>query len=133
MRSSKQTEDDMTARADHLDEPALRRLRRALEAKRDSLVRARDASRGDQRGGADGEVEDGDVAERMIEQEAALRLAAFDSALLDDVARALAKLDAGAYGVSEDSGAPIPLARLEAVPWARRTAEEEEAHHRRRG
>lgn len=133
MQWSTQTEDDMTARANHLDEPALRRLRHALEEKRDALQRARDASRGDQRGGADGEVEDGDVAERMIEQAAALRLAAFDASLLDDVERALAKLEAGAYGLSEDSGRPIPLARLEAVPWARRTAEEEEAHHRRRG
>ncbi len=36
-----------------------------------------------------------------------------------EVERALAKLQDGRYGVSEKSGAPIPYARLAAVPWAR--------------
>jgi DnaK suppressor protein len=110
----------------HLDDQALARLRRALTDKRDALQRARAASAGEQRAGNDCEIEDGDMAERVIEQDEALRIAAFDAALLSDVERALAKIEAGSYGVSEDSGAAIPLARLEAVPWARRTAEEEE-------
>jgi DnaK suppressor protein len=38
---------------------------------------------------------------------------------LVEVERALAKLDAGNYGMSEETGAPIPYARLAAVPWAR--------------
>ena len=38
---------------------------------------------------------------------------------LDDVERALAKLDAGTYGMCEDCGQPIDPLRLEAKPAAR--------------
>ena len=38
---------------------------------------------------------------------------------LDDVERALAKLDAGTYGVCEVCGKEIPSARLEAMPATR--------------
>lgn len=41
------------------------------------------------------------------------------------VERAEARLAAGTYGVSIESGAPIPDERLEAIPTAERTAEEE--------
>ncbi len=41
--------------------------------------------------------------------------------------RAEARLAAGTYGVSIESGAPIPDERLEALPTAERTAEEEAA------
>jgi DnaK suppressor protein len=34
----------------------------------------------------------------------------------------------GTYGVSIESGQPIPDARLEAIPWAERTAEEQARH-----
>ena len=39
--------------------------------------------------------------------------------------RAEARLKAGTYGLSVDSGEPIPDGRLEAVPLAERTVEEE--------
>jgi DnaK suppressor protein len=112
----------------HLSDADLERLRHALVQKREALLAAQRASRREQRGIGDAETEDGDVAERLIEQEGALRLAAFDAQLLADVEHALAKLDAGGYGLSEESGAPIALARLDAVPWARRTEKEEEKH-----
>jgi RNA polymerase-binding transcription factor DksA len=96
----------------------------------EALLAAQRASSQEQRGIGEAEIEDGDVAERMIEPDEEPRLAAFDATLLANIERALAKLDAGGYGVSEDSSAPIGLARLEAVPWARRT-EQEEARHRR--
>ncbi len=41
--------------------------------------------------------------------------------------RAEARLAAGTYGLSVDSGKPIPDERLEILPTAERTAEEEEA------
>jgi DnaK suppressor protein len=46
---------------------------------------------------------------------------------LEAVERAEARLAAGTYGLSIDSGLPIPDERLEAVPAAERTAEEEAA------
>jgi DnaK suppressor protein len=42
------------------------------------------------------------------------------------VERAEARLAHGTYGLSIDSGEPIPDARLEALPTAERTVEEEE-------
>jgi DnaK suppressor protein len=50
---------------------------------------------------------------------------------LEAVERAEARLAAGTYGLSVESGDPIPDARLEALPTAERTVEEEE--RRRRG
>ena len=44
------------------------------------------------------------------------------------VERAEARLAAGSYGVSVESGEPIPDARLEAVPTGERTIEEQRRH-----
>ncbi len=50
---------------------------------------------------------------------------------LSAVERAEARLEAETYGLSVDSGEPIPDGRLEAIPWAERTVEEEERLGRR--
>ncbi len=44
--------------------------------------------------------------------------------------RAEARLAAGTYGISVDSGQPIPDGRLEAVPTAERTVEEQQLRGR---
>ncbi len=44
---------------------------------------------------------------------------------LEAIERAEQRLADGTYGVSIESGEPIPDARLEAIPWAERTAEEQ--------
>jgi len=56
----------------------------------------------------------------------------FDEGLAEDlreelaaVERAESRLAAGTYGVSIESGRPIPDERLEAIPTAERTADEE--------
>ena len=49
------------------------------------------------------------------------------------VERAEARLAAGTYGLSVESGRPIPDERLEAIPTAERTAEEQERYDRHRG
>lgn len=103
------------------------RLRRSLEHYRDELSAAVRANRAGERQVTD-EPDEADMAEQIIEQDDALRTVAFDKPLLSEVEHALAKLEAGTYGVSELSGKPIPLDRLEAVPWARRTLQEEERH-----
>jgi DnaK suppressor protein len=41
-----------------------------------------------------------------------------DQELVERIDRALERVEQGAYGTSEVSGKPIPLERLEAVPWA---------------
>jgi DnaK suppressor protein len=49
---------------------------------------------------------------------------------LEAIARAEQRLAEGTYGRSVESGEPIPDARLEAVPWAERTAEEQTRYER---
>ncbi|MGZ4173526.1 MAG: TraR/DksA family transcriptional regulator [Solirubrobacteraceae bacterium] len=44
---------------------------------------------------------------------------------LGAIRRAEERLAQGTYGISVESGQPIPDARLEAIPWAERTVEEE--------
>ena len=46
------------------------------------------------------------------------------------VARAEARLAAGSYGLSVDSGEPIPDDRLEAIPTAERTLDEQQRYER---
>jgi DnaK suppressor protein len=50
---------------------------------------------------------------------------------LEAIERAEKRLEDGAYGFSVESGEPIPEKRLERIPWAERTAEEQEHFERR--
>ncbi len=50
---------------------------------------------------------------------------------LQTIHRALEKIQDGSYGRSDESGDPIPRARLLAVPASLLTVEEEQAHERR--
>jgi DnaK suppressor protein len=65
----------------------------------------------------DDELDEG-LAERLRTELAALE-------------RAEQRLEKGTYGLSIESGEPIPDARLEAVPWAERTAQEQERYEHR--
>jgi len=67
-----------------------------------------------------------DAAEQTREQDDAAESVERDRALLWEIEHALAKMDAGTYGVSELSGEAIGFPRLDAVPWARVTADESE-------
>ncbi len=49
-----------------------------------------------------------------------------EQALLTMVQEALKRIEDGTYGKSVVSGKPIPEKRLEVIPWADRTVEEEE-------
>ena len=64
----------------------------------------------------DDELDEG-VAERLRQELAAIE-------------RAEQRLAEGKYGLSIESGEPIPDGRLEAIPWAERTAEEQGRYER---
>jgi DnaK suppressor protein len=49
---------------------------------------------------------------------------------LGAIERAERRLEDGTYGTSIESGAAIPDGRLETIPWAERTAEEQERFER---
>jgi DnaK suppressor protein len=53
-----------------------------------------------------------------VERERDLALSAQAMAAVDEIDRALAKMDAGTYGVCERCGKDIPKARLKALPYA---------------
>ena len=62
--------------------------------------------------------ESGEGATMNVERERDLTLSAQASAAVDEIDRALAKIDAGTYGLCEQCGQPIVRARLEALPYA---------------
>jgi DnaK suppressor protein len=68
-----------------------------------------------------------DDAQKLSALELDGQLVAHDIERLARVERALAKIEAGTYGVSDLSGLPIPRDRLEAVPEAICTLAEENA------
>ena len=47
--------------------------------------------------------------------------------LLAKIDRALVKIDEGTYGLSDVDGAPIPIERLDALPYALTTVEQEQS------
>jgi DnaK suppressor protein len=49
---------------------------------------------------------------------------------LEAIGRAEQRLADGTYGRSVESGEPIPDERLDAIPWAERTAEEQQRYER---
>jgi RNA polymerase-binding transcription factor len=101
------------------------RARELLAAERTRIERAL-ARLGHEDTGEPADDEDpGNLASELYEDE-------LDEGLADDlrrelaaVERAEARLAAGTYGLSVESGKPIPDERLEAVPTAERTVEEE--------
>src|SRR5215216_5770710 len=76
-----------------------------------------------------GEVQDigdpGNLGSELYQNELDEGLAERFREELEAVERAEARLAAGTYGLSVESGEPIPDERLEAVPTAERTVEEE--------
>ena len=62
--------------------------------------------------------ESGEGGTLNVERERDLALSAQALSAVDEIDRALAKLDAGTYGVCEQCGQPIPKARLKALPYA---------------
>lgn len=96
-RALRQKRDELRARQVELDE------QRIVEQEPDMMDMATDAT-----GAAEGDA-----------------LSAHDTYLLSEIDSALTRLAEGGYGLSEESGEPIPIERLRLIPWARRTTEEE--------
>jgi len=73
---------------------------------------------------------DDDTAPELVREEIAEGVARSLQDELDAVARAEQRLSEGTYGRSIESGEQIPDGRLEAIPWAERTAEEQSRYER---
>jgi DnaK suppressor protein len=67
----------------------------------------------------------GDQATELDQAERDLAIREQLRETLQEIDAAERRIEEGTYGVSVVSGTPIPDARLEAIPWADRTVEEE--------
>jgi DnaK suppressor protein len=104
------------------------RARQLLEQERERVLRELGELR-EERGG-DGELSvidqhPADVGTELFEEERDQSLINRLEHDLEAIDRAFKRLEQGTYGLSVESGAPIPDARLEAMPWADRTVEEQ--------
>ena len=107
----------------------LQRERERIESSLAGLERVR-SSELDEIDTATNLVDEGELIE---EEEVDEALAVQLRAELEAVERAEKRLEDGTYGFSVDSGEPIPAERLEAIPWAERTTEEQERYERIHG
>jgi DnaK suppressor protein len=110
----------------------LAELRILLMAKRRELLAELSRATEDLSEAKDPEPEVMDRAESALELDDRAQRTGRESELLEEVEAALQRMGHGTYGLSEDTGEPIDYRRLEAVPWARRTAREEEELERDR-
>jgi len=107
------------------------RARELLTAERARIEEALAAHTGGGPQESDDQAEPGDRdSENLYQDEFDAGRAEDLKRQLEAVERAEARLAAGTYGLSVESGEPIPDARLEAVPTAERTVEEEEPYRR---
>lgn len=60
-----------------------------------------------------------DIANDECEHDTLLAEISHENAELAEIEAALARLQAGTYGICEDTGEPIAAERLRAVPWTR--------------
>jgi DnaK suppressor protein len=110
--------------------------RERLVGLRDELVRIREGMAADERdlGETEGDttLDSGDLSQDMFTREMDASIGEQTERRLGDVDRALRKIENGTYGLSDDSGEPIPRGRLEAIPEATRTLEEQQRFEQER-
>ena len=119
-----------------LDRQFVERQRERLVGLRDELVRIREGVSADQEdlGEIEGDttLDSGDLSQDMFTREMDASIGEQVERRLGEVDRALQKIEDGTYGLSDDSGEPIPRGRLEAVPEALRTVEEQQRFEQER-
>jgi len=121
----------MTPQGSRLDQAFLARQKRRLSELRQQILAVRRGEESEE-ASANAETRDQareyeDDAQKLTALELEGNLAAADDARLSNIERALQKIDDGTYGLSDASGAPIPIERLEATPEALYTLAEQKS------
>jgi DnaK suppressor protein len=124
-----------------LDQEFIARQKQRLQELRAEFKRVRDGLDEDARFRAEEEEDftqhdSGDMSQSLFTREVDATVEQQVERRLQAVERALQKIEEGTYGLSDDSGEPIPRGRLEAIPEATRTVEEQERYrepYRHRG
>jgi DnaK suppressor protein len=116
---------------DELDQKFIEWQKQRLQDLKAELERVRDGLQEDERFRAEEEEDftqhdSGDMSQSLFTREVDATVERQVERRLEYVERALQKIEEGTYGLSDDSGEPIPRGRLEAVPEAIRTVEEQQ-------
>jgi DnaK suppressor protein len=114
-----------------LDREFIEQQKQRLQDLKSELERVRDGLQEDERFRAEEEGDftehdSGDMSQSLFTREVDATVERQVERRLEHVERALQKIEEGTYGLSDDSGEPIPRGRLEAVPEAIRTVEEQQ-------
>jgi DnaK suppressor protein len=113
-----------------LGEQFVAQQKERLEEIRGELVRIQRGMREDEQERSeeqgDTTLDSGDQSQRMFDREMDATIGGQSGRRLEDVERALEKIEEGTYGLSDESGDPIPKGRLQAAPEAIRTVEEQQ-------
>lgn len=113
-----------------LDQQFVESQRERLVGLRDELVRIKEGMSADEEdlGETEGEttLDSGDLSQDMFTREMDASIGEQVERRLGEVDRALRKIEESTYGLSDESGEPIPRGRLEAIPEATRTVEEQQ-------
>jgi len=122
---------------DEIDQQFVEHQRERLVGLRDELVRIREGMAEDERDLSESEGDftqhdSGDMSQSMFTREMDASIGEQAERRLGEVDRALEKIEDGTYGLSDESGEPIPRGRLEAVPEALRTVEEQQRFEQER-
>ena len=114
-----------------LDEKFVARQKERLQEIRDELLRIQRGMQDDEKNRSeeqgDTTLDSGDQSQRMFDREMDATIGEQAGQRLRDVERALEKVEEGTYGLSDESGDPIPKGRLEAMPEAVRTVDEQQS------
>ncbi|WP_345814207.1 TraR/DksA family transcriptional regulator [Paraburkholderia sp. PREW-6R] len=125
----------MPGQRSDLSDAFIAQQRARLEAMRRELLGGEESTIGEERlsmeehGDEPREFEDD--AQGMAQDEINQSLRNVNDHRIADIARALQKIEDGTYGLSDESGDPIPKARLEAMPEAIYTVAEQERREAR--
>jgi DnaK suppressor protein len=121
----------VTLKKSRLDQAFLDRQKRRLTELRKQILQVRRGQSGEQDAvnaeSNDQAREFEDDAQKLTTLELEGNLAAADDDRLSNIERALQKIEDGTYGLSEGSGAPISVERLEASPESLYTLDEQKS------
>lgn len=122
---------------EELDRGFIEEQKRRLGKRRQELLRITRGMEEDERERAEAEEDftehdPGDMSQSLFTREMDATVEEQAERRLQEVDRALEKIEEGTYGLSDESGQPIPRGRLEAMPEAIRTVEEQQRFERER-
>jgi DnaK suppressor protein len=120
-----------------LDENFIAKQKERLQSLRDELLGIMRVAEEDERTRTEQDADftehdAGDMSRDIFDREVDATIVEQVEQRLAIVERAMQKIEEGTYGLSDVSGEPIPRGRLEAVPEAIRTVEEQQRFERER-